>query len=220
MERRISHPFSFTQDYRASSELPPPIYTETFSIGKIDIEKEKKLVIRNALVQSYFFRSTQALSNPVTLAIVLADNLEEVLNDGFTKLVDYGSGIFAPENNIPANSPFPELSVADKISRMPTIVCYEDILEYEDYIDEENFSNPQYDFASASKLLIGNTLVDTFLLNGTPYPVPGDIPIKNPNGKSFLYFFPYTAKCQRTRVAMSGRINFSIVSLSDEDEEE
>ncbi|TGL12431.1 hypothetical protein [Leptospira meyeri] len=220
MERRISHPFSFTQDYRSASEDPPPLYTETFSIGKIDIEKAKNLVVRNVLVQSYFFRSTQALSNPVTLALVLSDNLEDSLNDGFIKLVDYGSGLFAPENNVPANTEFPELSVADKISRMPTIVCYEDVLEYEEYTDEDHFSNPQYDFASASKLLLNNSLIDTFLLNGTPYPVPGDIPINNPNGKKYLYIIPYTAKCQRTRVAMSGRINFSIVSLLDEDEEE
>ncbi|MDZ4726555.1 MAG: hypothetical protein SH817_10375 [Leptospira sp.] len=215
MNRRISLPFSFTQDYRAASEVPPPLYTETFSIGKIDIEKSKRMIIKDGLVQNYFFRSTQALTNPVTLGLILSDNLELQLNDGFTKLLDIGTGLFT-ETVLP-NTPFPGIKPSDKIARLQSIVCYEDILEYETYVDENDFSDPQYELASASKLLMNNSTVDTLLLNGTTYPVPGEIEIYNPSGKRFLYLVPYTPKLQRTRVGTSGRFNFTIYSLLEEE---
>ncbi len=215
--RRISLPFTFTQDYRAASEEPPPLYTESFSIGKVDIAKSKRLTIKNILIQNYIFKSTQALSNPVKLALLLSNNIEKKLNDDFIKLVDFGIGYFDPEDTVAPGEPFPRIATQDIITSFPTIVCYEDIHEYETYIDENDFENPQYLSASAYKLLDENSLIDQYLISTTNISNSEEIEIHNPQGRKYLYIIPFTPCVQRTRVANSGLINFTLISHEDED---
>lgn len=209
--RNISHPFVFTQDYRRFDELPPPndfpIFSESFSIGKIYIESAEDIVIRNILIQAYFFRSKQAMTNPVKLALIMGDDLEYKLSPN-QLLIDSYSGILTPI--IPGENP--EVSGVDMIHSNPYIAAYQSVLEYGslpyDYLNPASLSN--YRNASAMQLIKDERISQMFLIQGSTYQSPGEIVLKNSNQFRYLYIIPFTPQLQKTMVASSGLINFEV----------
>lgn len=209
--RNISHPFVFTQDYRRFDELPAPndypIFSESFSIGKIYIESAEDIIIRNVLIQAYFFRSKQALTNPVKLALIMGDNLEGKLSTS-QLLIDQYTG----ELSAIAPGEFPNVSPVDMIHSHSYIAAYQSVLEYGglpyDYLDPASL--PNYPQASAMQLIKDERISQMFLIQGATFEAPGEIVLKNSNQFQYLYVIPFTPQLQKTMVASSGLINFEV----------
>lgn len=184
-----------------------PIFSETFSISKIYIESIEEIVIRNVLIQAYFFRSKQALENPVNLAILCGDNIEEKLVTPFNKIIDFAKGtfeLFPSEYEI-------YIPPQDMIGSFPYRVGYQAQLEFgtdpQDYltVTESNYFN-----ASANVLLRDETIAQYYLVQGATFSDNREILIKNSNQSQFLYIIPFVPKIQKTLLASSGRINFEV----------
>lgn len=209
--RNISNPFVFTQDYRRYDELPAPndypIFAESFSIGKIYIESSKDIVIRNILIQAYFFRSKQALTNPVKLALIMGDNLEGKLSSS-QLLVDPYAGSF---REIGSGEKL-AVSAVDMIHSFPYIAAYRGVLEFGSLpMDYKNpASLPNYKNNSAMQLIKNETINQMFLIQGSTFESPGEIVLKNSNQFRYLYIIPFTPQLQQTMVASSGLINFEV----------
>lgn len=200
----IDQVFSFTQSYRRADALPAPNdfaqYSEGFSIAKIDIESRSEIGISNILIQPYFFRSKVPAQNPVTLAFVMADNLEQALNDGLEKLFDFAEGEFplTPITDFPD-----ELPAVDQINDYPVRVCYKEIPEIESL--EET-----YPTRCARKLILNENVILRYLVQAGVITSPVVNYFKNTNNKKYLYIIPYVPKIQRTELAISGRISFTL----------
>lgn len=203
--KTIDQVFSFTQSYRRKDTLPPPddfsMFSESFSIGKINIEDQPEIAISNILVQPYIFRSKIPAKNPVTLAFIMSDNLESSLNDGLNKFYDPFQG-FYPDTPI---TDFPdEIPAVDQIDDFPLLVAYSQIPEFD--VDE----NPNYLTHSARKLLLDETVIQRYLIQSGVISTPTIKFYKNTNNKKYLYIIPYAPAIQKTELAISGRISFTL----------
>ncbi|MDF3822208.1 hypothetical protein P3G55_20055 [Leptospira sp. 96542] len=176
-------------------------FSETFSISKIDIDGKSKIGISNILLQPYFFRSKVPAQNPVTLAFVMADNLEYALNDGLPKFLDPSIGYYLTD---PISDFVNELPALDQVDDYPIRVAYRDIPEFDDH----GVSN--YLTHSAKKLLLNENIIRRFLLQAGVIESPVINYFRNTNNKKYLYIIPYVPRIQRTELAMSGRISFTL----------
>lgn len=210
--KRVSHPFQFTQDYRAYNERPPlddyPLYSESFSIGKISTKSTHDIIIKNLQIESYIFKSKQALTNPVSLVFIMANNLEGKL---FTDklLLDQNQGFFAeyvPGSRVNVNPV--DLVIGNLFN-----AAYQGVLQYGinpyDYLNNPK-PPPNYPNYSAANLVKDSLIGAIFLLNGTTFNNPGEIVIPNSNQYDYLYIIPYTPNLQYTALAASGRVNFEV----------
>lgn len=201
----IDQVFTFTQSYRRQDFLPAPndfpMFSESFSISKINIDKQSEIAISNMLIQPYFFRSKVPAQNPITLAFLISDNLEDALNDGLPKYIDNFEGNYGstPITDFPD-----ELPALDQINDFPYLVAYKEIREF------DLSSNPNYLQHSARKLLLDETVILRFLLQSGVISTPTIKFFNNTNLRKYLYIIPYVPKIQQTELAVSGRISFTL----------
>jgi hypothetical protein len=200
----IDHIFTFTQSYRREDAFPSPNdfsqFSESFSISKINIQSQADIAISNMLIQPYFFRSKVPAQNPISLAFVMADNLEQALNDGLPKYVDLFQG-FYPGSTI---TDFPDIPAVDQIDDFPLLVAYKEIPEFDVSLE------PNYPLHSARKLLLNETVILRYLVQAGVISTPTIQYFKNTNLKKFLYVIAYTPKIQQTELAVSGRFSFTL----------
>lgn len=200
----IDHIFTFTQSYRRQDAFPAPDdfpqFSESFSISKINIQSQSEIAISNMLIQPYFFRSKVPAPNPISLAFVMADNLEQALNDGLSKYVDLFQGVY-PGSPI---TDFPEIPAVDQIDDFPLLVAYKEIPEFDLSL------NPNYIQHSARKLFLDETVILRYLVQSGVISTPTIQYFKNTNLKKFLYVIAYTPKIQQTELAVSGRFSFTL----------
>ncbi|TGN09766.1 hypothetical protein [Leptospira ilyithenensis] len=209
----VSHSFSFSQSFRRENQKPSPdefpMYSETFSLSRVPIEKSKQVRVSRPLILPYFFRSKLALDNPVNLAFIFADSLEDSLSDGFNKLVDANEGklnqVIAP------GEPIPEIPDHPMQKGFPYRVAYQGVPEYSDYPD---MLEANYFHASASKLVLPSNLAaqvaNIYVIQAGSFSSNEDILFQNPNQYSHLYIVPYLPKIQMTEVGVAGRCNFQL----------
>ncbi|WP_238777861.1 hypothetical protein [Leptospira bandrabouensis] len=135
------------------------------------------------------------------MAFLMADDLENALNDGLPKFIDSYEGNFGslPITDFPG-----ELSALDQINDFPYLVAYKDIPEFD--ID----SNPNYLQHSARKLLLDETVILRYLVQSGVISTPTIKFFNNTNLRKYLYIIPYVPKIQQTELAVSGRISFTL----------
>lgn len=210
----VSHSFVISQSYRRENELVAPNdfprYTETASITKVNIEKAQNLIIRNPLFMLYYFRSKLALENPVQLAFILAnDNIENIFNDSFDKLIDNQTGSY--NVSILANTDIPEIPPEELQTNFPFRINYKEIPEFADF--PVNTAN-NYLEATTNKIVLSKNLkkqlVGVYIVQSNTFSSNEKIEIDNTNGYEFLYLIPFLPKIQKTEIALAGRVNFSL----------
>jgi len=211
-QANISFSFLFTQSYRRQGEQAPPNdfpkYTETGSIGKIDIEHSQEIRISRPLFMTYYFRSKLALENPVTMAFFLADGeIESLLDVPFQRQVDPKVGFYSIDC-LP-DDPVPSVISEQMQAGYPYRMAFVDIPEFSDFPDN---LVPNYPEASFSKLIYDRThtvkLANLYLVQSNTFASNEDVFIQNPNRLKYLYLICFLPKLQKTEVALAGRVNF------------
>jgi hypothetical protein len=201
----IDQVFTFAQSYRRKDTFPSPddfsMFSESFSISKINIESQKEIAISNMLVQPYFFRSKIPAQNPITLAFIMSDNIEFSLNDEIPKFVDFFKGEF-PE--IAITDFFESLPALDQIDDFPLIVAYQGIPEF------DNLGNSNYLQHSARKLLLNEDIILRYIVQSGIISTPTIKYFNNTNLKKYLYAIAYVPKIQNSELAVSGRFSFTL----------
>lgn len=215
MIRKISQSLKIIQSYRRQGErVAPddfPMYSESATITKIDIDGALDLRISQILITPNTFRSKQAVNNPPSIAFVFADDLERLFTDDFDKLVDVGEGTFT--QTILAGDDFPIFENEQDINYfLPRVVGYDQIPEFADYPTN---SVPNYLNGYIGKILldpenkIKKTIGDVFMLqSASPIQITSDILFQNSNGMKSLYLIPFFNAIQRTEIVLTARINF------------
>ncbi|TGN07449.1 hypothetical protein [Leptospira bandrabouensis] len=215
MQASVSHQFVYGQSYRRQDQLPSPDdfprYTEFSSITKVSVEKAKSVRVSNPIFMVSTFRSKLAVRTGVQLAMFLAnENIEQVFNDSFQKLLDPNLGAYAITLN--PGEEFPNIIKPEVVqSQEPFIVCYNTIPEFADF--PTNSINNRLE-AKTSKIVLDNNqkrnLVSIHQIQSATFSTNSDIVVENTDGFEFLYLVPYIDLLQRTEITLSGRINFML----------
>lgn len=219
-QRQISLQFGFSQDYRRQDQLPSPdefpIYSETATISKINIQDSRLVRISKPSFQIYGFRSKLALSNPVSIAIIASnEDLEDLFKDPFVKLFDDKNGIY--DTAIAPNSNLPQLLTEEIQKDDPYRIAYSQIEEFSDYPTNliEN-----YKLASFRKIVldtyINKEVLQIYSVQSDSYQSQDELLFKNSNNYSFIYLIPYVLRIQKTQVAVSGRLSFMLEDIQEE----
>lgn len=215
MQATVSHQFVYGQSYRRQDQLPPPDdfprYTEFSSITKVSVEKAKSVRVSNPVFMVNTFRSKLAVRTGVQLAMFLAnENIEQVFNDPFQKLLDPNLGAYGITLN--PNEEFPNIIRPEVVqSQEPFIICYDVIPEFADF--PTNSVNNRLE-AKTSKIVLDNSqkrqLVSIHQIQSATFSTNSDIVVENTDGFEFLYLVPYIDLLQRTEITVSGRVNFML----------
>lgn len=218
-QRQISVQFGFSQDYRRQDELAFPnefpIYTESSTISKINIQDSRIVRISKPSFQIYGFRSKLALSNPVSLAFIAAnEDLESLFNDNYFKRFDDKKGIY--EDLLP-NTNLPQILTEQIQKDDPYRVLYKEIEEFADYPSNETENYPN---ASFRKIVLDTSInkhiMQVYSIQSNSYQTDDEIILKNSNNYSFVYLIAYLLRLQNTQVAASGRCSFMIEESNEE----
>lgn len=213
-QKTISLQFGFSQDYRREDQLPAPdnfpMYSETSTISKVHIGNSRIIRISKPNFQIYGFRSKLALQNPVTMAMLLAnENIEDILADPFEKLVDDKKGkynIVLPPNTRPPQILSEQIQTTD-----PYRIAYQEIPEFADFPTN---SIENYPLGSFGKLILsGNTnkeIIQCYSLQSDSYQSMDELLVYNTANYEYIYLVPYLLRLARTQVAISGRVSFML----------
>ncbi len=194
--KNISHPCVFTQDYDSVND----VFTESYSVSKINIGEGKNVRLSEITIQSFYVRSTVAIDTPVSIVIVKGrDDFQKVLmvNDAdVTVRVDKRLGddaiqLWTPDVN-------DELMSVDAMDRNP-LAAHRFIYD--------SVPSAKYSLVSAVDLIVKKQTIETVLMgHGATYNNPSDIELEM-SGSSYIYIIPYIAGLKKSSVVSSLRVN-------------
>lgn len=187
----ISQPFRFSQDQ--SSDLS--LYTESFSIFRMPVHASMLLAIKNIAVSNHITAAGGVFATPVSLAIIRADDLDNIIKTWSQIGVDIRVGI--DQNVQPIDDRWMPPDSPIVITEPQIVVIYEN-------------PAPLWNNVSALSLIQASHLVTTVSAQSTVN-IPSEV--LDSDRAQQLYLIPYVDGLRSQPIVAAGRITFDLLYL-------